>query len=177
MKRPDSGAPIISPFAIIPDALKRPLQSCGYRRDLLRSDFRAFAPALADLRKACELEPEARDDSPFRLWLIRCRLGDKEAADKDLRAFVEKSRSLDDWPAKIARFLSGQLSEPDFLKASSNATQRCQACFYAASKRLLQGRPSAATNLLAQCLATGAKTLPEYQSAAAELTFLAPAKP
>lgn len=153
-------------------------------RGFLYYDSRAFTNALADFHKASELDPEGQVSSHFGIWLIRARLGGQKAANEELQTVLEnrKSGKPDDWPSKVARFLTGQLSESDFLKASGNidekknAGQRCEALFYAGSKRLVEGDGSTATDYFQKCLGTGAKTFFEYHGAAAELKFLKVAK-
>jgi hypothetical protein len=63
LENAEQGATTISALAIKPAGLKRPLRSCGYRPDLLRSDFRygddasvplvGFAQQPMDSRSAC----------------------------------------------------------------------------------------------------------------------------
>jgi len=80
--------------------------------------------------------------------------------------------------SKIGRLLTGQMTETDFLKAATDANaqidreQRCEAYFYAGSKRLIENDPAAAKDYFQQCLAMDVKTFEEYQSAVAELKSL-----
>jgi len=153
-------------------------------RGFLYYDFRAFTNALADFHKACELDPEGQASSHFGVWLIRARLGERKAANEELQIVLanRKTWKLDDWPSRIGRFLTGQLSEADFLKADNNsdemknAGRHCEAFFYAGSKQLVEGNITIATDYFQKCLATQAKTCPEYHAASAELKFLKAAK-
>ena len=43
-----------------------------------------FTNALADFRKSCELGSDNQDYSYYRIWLIRARLGEKDAATQEL---------------------------------------------------------------------------------------------
>jgi ankyrin repeat protein len=143
------------------------------------SDYNArrFADALADFRKSCELGSDYEDYSYYRIWLIRSRQGEEEAATKELQTYlVERTPQLPtDWPLQVGRFLTGQLSESDFIKAADNTNaqtssgQHCEAYFYAGSKRMINGDKMGAVDDLKKCLATNMTTFEEFQSASAEL--------
>jgi lipoprotein NlpI len=143
-------------------------------------DLREFTNALADFRKSCELGSPCQDDSFFHAWLVRARLGEKEAATEELQTYwnSRQTGTLDDWPSKIGSFLTGQLAEPDFLKEAENSDkqkdneQHCEAYFYAGSKRLLEGDKITATDYFEKCRPTDVKDFSEYQSATAELKSL-----
>jgi ankyrin repeat protein len=141
---------------------------------------RRFTNALADFRKSCELGSDNQDYSYFRIWLIRARLGEKEAATQELVAYLEFRKTLkpDDWPSKVERFLAGQLLESDFLKAADDANlqtakeQHCEAYFYAGSKRLFENDKMGAVDYFKKCLTTNVTDFEEFTSAATELRFL-----
>lgn len=143
-----------------------------------------FPEALADYHKAVELGSKERDYSSFRIWIIRARLGEKEAGTQELAAYLasRKTGKPHDWPAKVGRFLAGQLTEADFLQASANPKaqtdqeQHCEAYFYAGSVRLVEGDKATATEYFKKCRATDVETFEEYQSAGAELKLLETAK-
>ncbi len=139
-----------------------------------------FTNSLADFRKSCELGSDTQDYSYFRIWLIRARLGEKNAATLELAAYLErrKAQKPDDWPSKVGRFLAGQLSESDFLNAADYPNlqtakeQHCEAWFYAASKRLIDGDNVGAADDFKKCLTTNVTNFEEYTSAASELSYL-----
>jgi ankyrin repeat protein len=141
---------------------------------------RRFTNALADFRKSCELGSDNQDYSHFRIWLIRARQGEKEAATRELAAYLEnrKTGKPDDWPSKVGRFLTGQLSESDFLKAADDPVlqtakeQHCEAYFYVGSKHLIENDKMGAVGYFKKCLTTNVTDLEEYASAATELLFL-----
>lgn len=141
---------------------------------------RRLTNALADFRKSCELGSDNQDYSYFRIWLIRARLGEKEAATQELAAYLEhrKAQNPDDWPSKVGRFLAGQLSESDFLKAADDPNlqtskeQHCEAYFYVGSKHLIENDKMAAVDFFKKCLTTNVTNFEEYTSAATELLFL-----
>jgi lipoprotein NlpI len=135
---------------------------------------------LADFRKSCELGSDVQDYSYYRIWLIRARLGEKDAATKELADYLEnrKTGKPDDWPSKVGSFLAGQLSESDFLKAADDPSlhtakeQHCEAYFYVGSKHLIENDRLAAVDNFKKCLTTNLTTFEEYTSAATELLFL-----
>ena len=141
---------------------------------------RRFTNALADFRKSCELGSDNQDYSYFRIWLIRARLGEREAATRELAAYLEhrKAQTPGDWPSKVGRFLAGQLSESDFLKAADDPNlqtskeQHCEAYFYVGSKHLIENDKMAAVDYFKKCLTTNVTNFEEYTSAASELLFL-----
>ena len=151
-----------------------------FARGCLRYDRQEFEDGLADFRKALELGSSYQDYACFRIWLIRTRLGEAEAASVELQTYLD-SRTTgkpDDWESKIGRFLCGQIAEPEFLAAAKNADSRteagqlCQAYFYAGSKRLFAGDEAAATDYFQKSIATEQRAYTEYGSAAAELENL-----
>ncbi|PYL10234.1 MAG: hypothetical protein DME33_01365 [Verrucomicrobia bacterium] len=135
---------------------------------------RNWTAALQDYRRFCELSPRSQQYARFGIWMIRSRLGEREAADKELAAqFNAKGK---DWPSKIQRYLLGNLSESEFLAAVSpdrkiGPDQRCEAWFYAGMKNLLDGNKSAASGLFEKC-AAGPKNVSEHAFAKAELKAL-----
>jgi lipoprotein NlpI len=147
-----------------------------HSRGCLRYDAQKFPDALIDFRTEDELDASL-DYGHFRVWLIRARLGEKEAATKELQAYLDnrKTGKPDDWAAQIARFLAGELAEPEFLKAAENADrtkeagQLCEAWFYAGTKYLIDGDKAKAAEYFDKCVATGESGFYEYRSAAAEL--------
>jgi HEAT repeat protein len=139
-----------------------------------------FTNALADFRKSCELGSNSQDYSYYRIWLIRARSEEMDAATVELKAYLDnrKTGKPNDWPSKVGRFLAGQLTESDFLKAAEDTNprtdqeQHCEAYFYAGSKRLIEDDKTTATDYFKKCLATDVKHFEEYQSADAEMKFL-----
>jgi lipoprotein NlpI len=103
-----------------------------------------------------------------------------DAATVELKAYLDnrKTGKPNDWPSKVGRFLAGQLTESDFLKAAEDTNprtdqeQHCEAYFYAGSKRLIEDDKTTATDYFKKCLATDVKHFEEYQSADAEMKFL-----
>jgi HEAT repeat protein len=152
-----------------------------HMRGCLYYDSRQFAKARADFLKAGQLGADYPDYPHYRLWLIRARLGETAAATRELEAYLaaRKTGQPGDWPSQVGRFLAGQVSEAEFLKAAKNPNaqtdreQQCEAWFYAGMKRLIAGEQTTATRYFKHCLGTGVENFEEYASARAELEFLA----
>jgi len=139
-----------------------------------------FSEALVRLRKGVELAlpHDPRDialDYP-KLWiaLLRSRLGERAAAADEIRAYA-KERGKDDWYAKMAAFVAGDLPEAEFLKVAESPDEKvrkeqaCEAAFYGGMIRLIGGDKPGARRFLEQCVATGVTNFLEYQGAEAEL--------
>lgn len=153
-----------------------------FGRGCAHYDKRIWKEALADYRKACDLDLSMRDYGRLRLWLIRARTGDREGGDQEVARYLKdrKTGKDGDWFTKIAGFLTGKLSEEDFLKAGLEGTQvekearaeKCEAYYYAGMKRLIDGDKAAARDYFKKCLDVGAKEITAHASAEAELKAL-----
>src|SRR5262249_37503489 len=141
---------------------------------------RNWTDALVDFRRRLELSQQKQDYPRFFIWLIRTRLGEKAAANKELVAYLDKrwNGAPDDWATKVANFLLDKISEADFFAAAASPdakkerSQRCEAWFYAGMKRLLNVDKTTAADYFRKCLATEEKDFTEYQFAKAELHAL-----
>lgn len=157
-----------------------------YDRGTACYDKSDWSDALADFRKASPAKSEVakldtvEDYSRIRIWLVRAKLSERDAATSELSEYL-RSRTTGkpgDWASTIARFLTGNLSESDFLKPANSGdekqaqNQTCQANFFAGSLRLINGDKSAATDSFTKCQEAGARDSYEYQSAIAELEAL-----
>ncbi|HEU5240221.1 MAG TPA: hypothetical protein VFU37_24010 [Pyrinomonadaceae bacterium] len=145
------------------------LRGCAY---FIKRDW---AKALSDFQHHCDLRKEEQYqvfEVRFYIWLIRARLGDREAADKELAPYMEghPAEWSGGWHAKIGNFLLGRISEDDFLVSLSDNPRT--AWFYAGMKRLLNNDRTSAAEDFRKLIATGDKTSDEYQVAAAELRVL-----
>lgn len=155
-----------------------PKDADAYRkRGYVRYDQRSWKNALADFRKGCELAPGEKDYPMIRIWLIRARLGERDAATRELAEYL-KGRKVAEWPKKIMRLLIGELPEDDFLKeaesrdAKTDLEQKCEAYFYVGAHRLIDGDKDKAKEYFQKCLETDLKIFNEYRSAAAESTAI-----
>jgi hypothetical protein len=158
----------------LPDGMAYHVRGCEFY------NMHNFVAAVADFRKSCKLGSEVQDYSYYRIWLIRARSGDKQAATQELVSYLKdrKAQKPPDWPLQVGRFLAGQITEADFLKAAADANakadreQHCEAYFYAGSKRLIENDKTGAADFFKKCLGTGATDFEEYHSAEAELKLL-----
>jgi HEAT repeat protein len=158
----------------LPDGEAYHMRGCQYY------NRRTFTESLGDFRKSCQLGSDAQDYSYYRIWIIRARSGEEEAATKELASYLKdrKPHNPPDWPLQIGRFLNGQITEAELLNAAVNANSRtnreqhCEAYFYAGSKRLVENDTAGAVDLFKKCLGTAVTDFEEYDSAQAELKAL-----
>lgn len=155
-----------------------------HSRGIADYDLQNFTNALVDFRMACQLRSDVTDYSQCRLWLVQARLGDRAAATKDLKTYLnQRPGNPNDWPAQIAHFLAGDITEANLLKKASipgiesSTGQLCEAYFYIGSKDLVEGDKKAATRNFKKCLATNLSDFEEYSSAQAELGIPIPPQP
>lgn len=120
------------------------------------------------------------DYARLRIWAIRARKGQTLQANQELSDYLTKRSDgkPQDWLARVAQFLLGQMTEPDFLAAATssdeylNRSQYCQAWYYCGLKQLLSGNKKQAAEDFAKSIATGQSALTEYASAKFELKAL-----
>ena len=145
----------------------------------LRYDWGDYCGALADVRES--LKYHCRVGNAYEAilgMLCRLRLGEKEAADAQLRGFTIGSpseRSREGWSATIAAFLQGEIQEEAFLKAMESPDARtaneqaCEAWYYAGFMRLIRGDATTAEAYFRKCIAVGLFAFWEHKHAVAEL--------
>lgn len=143
-----------------------------YHRGCAYFAKRDWAKALADFRRHCELrkdQPYQVFEARFYIWLIRARLGEKEAADKELAPYLEghPAEWSNGWHARIGNFLLGKISEDDFLKSLSD--DKGEAYFYVGMKRALGKDQETAAQDFKKSVAELKPTTDLHQMAAAEL--------
>ena len=142
--------------------------------------MRKWAAALADYRHFCELSESSQDYPCLSIWLIRARLGETEAASKELSTYLDKRQkaTTSDWFSKVAEHLLGKVSEADLFAAAASpdakkdSGQHCEAWFYAGMKKLFSGDKKTAADYFHKCLATEQKDFTEFQLAQSELKAL-----
>jgi lipoprotein NlpI len=136
--------------------------------------------AIVDFRRTLELKPTAQDYMRIGVWIARTKKGEKSAANDELAGYLGK-RTPDadgDWPAKIARFLMGQISEADLLAeakssdAEKDKGRHCEFWYYAGMKQLFAGDKKSAADDFRKSVATQEKRFGEYWSAKSELKAL-----
>jgi tetratricopeptide (TPR) repeat protein len=139
-------------------------------RALSRLMLGRFADAAADFEVLGEMRPDW-PYAPLLLWVTRTRAG-LEAAD-DLE--IARARMAPGWPAPVADFLLGRLSEEALFRAAihpvdrTQREQQCEAFYYAAQRHQAAGRKAVARRLFERTVATGVVDFIEYVGARAEL--------
>jgi len=158
-----------------------PLNPSGYEhRAHLQYDRRSWAEALSDFRRMVELSYANSHSAQFRIWLIRSRNGEREAADRELReAFrIRFNLEPDVWEVQIASYLTGARLEEDLLRAAQNcapslkSARFCGALFFIGARHLIENDQEGAANFFRRCIDTGEKKSREFASAGAELQSL-----
>src|SRR5215470_3596702 len=135
--------------------------------------------AIDDINGAIE-----RNDQDFYprlfLWLMRSRLGETDAANIELAAFLDKHRNVtqEEWTSKVAGYLLGNVSEANLFAAAKSSDAKkerglfCEAWFFAGMRKLLGGDEATAADYFRKCIATGQTNFVEYQLAQSELKAL-----
>jgi lipoprotein NlpI len=135
--------------------------------------------AIGDINGA--IERNNQDFYPrLFLWLMRSRLGESDAANKELAAFLDRRRDAtpEEWTSKVATYLLGNVSEADLFAAAKSSDAKkerglfCEAWFFAGMKKLLGGDKAAAADYFRKCIATERTDFVEYQLAQSELKAL-----
>ncbi len=152
------------------------LAGCNY----LKSNWK---DALSAYGRASELSKQGseQDYSQLFIWIIRTRLGEGQAADKELAAHLEKvgNTTTNEWIRKVAGHLLGKVTEADLIAAAASPDARkksgqiCEAWYYIGMKKLLSGDKKTATEDFYKCLDTKRDEFTEFQFAEAELNALA----
>jgi len=141
---------------------------------------RNWPAALADFRKHCDLNPHEQDHPRLVIWLIQTRLAQKDEADKELALWLDKraKEAPESWPAKIAAFLLGKISENELMAAAvfpdakKERDRHCDAWFYTGMKWLFAGDAASAEARFRKSLATEMKSNMNHLFAQAELIAL-----
>lgn len=137
---------------------------------------RDWPHALADYRHRFEMVEAGQEYSRLYAFVIAARLGDPDGAWKELAAYMDSRKDLQTqpWPATIARYLLGVVSETGLLASASTDSKTaqgeiCQAWYFAGMMKLIHGDKAGAAEDLKKCIATGQARYLEYQLAEPEL--------
>jgi tetratricopeptide (TPR) repeat protein len=153
-------------------------------RGLLYFNRRSWSESLADFQKACALSDTQRCCARLYSWLIRARLGERAAADQELRTALRGDTAQPgepwhrEWYRKAGEFLLGDLAESEFLFLGDRMTPdhatstKCSANFYVGMKRLLGGDREGARIHLQHSVEHPTKECREVSSAASEIRAL-----
>jgi tetratricopeptide (TPR) repeat protein len=168
-------------FADYSEALKtNPRSSAAYAAlGYLFYDSHSWRESLTNFRASIANGSSNQDYDQLRIFLIRARLGEREAAIKELEQYVGSSNGkANDWFSTIGRFLTGRISEQEFLTLAERGDkrtiqeQRCEAFFYAATVRMLKGENAKAKEYFQRSVETNVTNFTEYVSAKAELELI-----
>ena len=146
-----------------------------YRRGCLYYDRHAGKEALADFAKAIQIDPKNEDYARVRTALVYLRLNERDQVKASLRQLsVNSDRVQDEWPARIAAFLNGDVNRDAFLAWAASSPslikeRECQAYFYAGTLRLINHDARSAGSDFEHAVGTTQKALLEYSRAQAEL--------
>ena len=138
--------------------------------------------ALNDFKQCATLSPYPflTDYAALRIWVVKARKGQTDQANQELSDYLAKRSAgkPGDWLVRVARFLTGQMGEPEFLAAATssdahvNRHQQCQTWYYCGLKQLLSGNRKLAADDFAKSIATEQTSVPEYACAKFELKAL-----
>lgn len=140
-----------------------------------------FTDALTDVRKCLALPDDGSHDYASILGML-CRLrdGEEPIATRELSIPFDgrDGRTPGDWPASIALFLQGGITEEELLTLAGSRDGResrkrnCEAWFYIGSRRLSQRNATEAKKAFQQCVASKVLDFWEHKHAVAELDRL-----
>lgn len=163
------------------EALKiNPRSSAAYSAlGYLFYDSHSWHDALTNFRASIANGSRNQDYERLRIFLIRVRLGEREASIKELEQYLaSRNGRANDWFSTIGHFLTGRLSEQEFLMIAERGDkqaiqeQRCEAYFYAATVRMLKGENAKAKEYFQRSVETNITNFTEYVSAKAELELI-----
>ncbi len=147
-------------------------------RGSLRCGRHDYAEALTDFRTAAEageLPAASRDFIHCAIWLCRAEMGEETEATEELRAYAagrKPGEKTDGWQADAVQFLTGAMSEEDYLKPPPGSNgpgwwpgRFYARYFYAGVKRSLAGKPAKAAEYFQLCeRMTGYQTLESWMA-------------
>jgi tetratricopeptide (TPR) repeat protein len=152
---------------------------CYLQRGMSAYDMQRWRDAEGDLRQgATRLLTDSQITSQLLLWVARARTGDASGATDELLAVMRVGRIRGDRFWAAAQFLTGQVTEPDYLAAVAKMPDdevealKAEAFFLAGGKRLAFGDRAAGLTLMRNAIATEAETSYAYERARAELATL-----
>jgi rhomboid protease GluP len=152
-----------------------PADTFGFiMRANVRYAQRDWPGALRDLQTAVGLDPVEASGARLYVWVLRSRLGMREAATDELKRSLAEGLGAQ-WQADIkpiAVYLSGDLDEAQ-LAALLPDSVRSAADYFCGMKRLIDGDHKAATEFFERCIESGDAGAFETIHAKAELELLA----
>ena len=139
-----------------------------------------WSAALEDYNRLLKVSNQGQNYPRLYVWLIRQRMGQKDAANKELTDYLDQrgNASRNDWYSNVASFLLGKASEVELLAMAKIPDSRnktghlCEAWFYIGMKKLLADDKTGAEACLKASLDTNQQEYTEYHFAEAELKAL-----
>jgi tetratricopeptide (TPR) repeat protein len=136
--------------------------------------------ALNDYNQLFQFSNQSQDFPHLYVWLIRARMGETDAANKELADYLDQrgNAARNDWYSNVASFLLGRASEIELLAIGKIPDDRsktghlCEAWFYIGMKKLLAGDKTGAESCFQASVATNQQEYTEYHFAEAELRAL-----
>ena len=136
--------------------------------------------ALDDYNRLFQLSNQSQDFPHLYVWLIRARMGERDAANKELTDYLDQrgNGARNAWYSNVASFLLGRASEVELLAVAkipdslSKTGHLCEAWFYIGMKKLLAGDKTGAEGCFQASVATNQQEYTEYHFAEAELKAL-----
>ena len=140
-------------------------------RGVVRSERKQFDKALADLDRVVAPSTHA----PYARIignLTARKMGDEKAA----KRYLENSEraASDEWPAPVLRYLQGELTEAQLLKAAKTNDQQTEARSYLAMDLLIRGKKDDALPHLRWVKTNGNRLYIEYLMAVQQLEAIEP---
>ncbi|SPE52912.1 hypothetical protein SBV1_1610004 [Verrucomicrobia bacterium] len=140
-----------------------------------------WIPALENCRQALELGSVSSDLRSY-IWLIRAQTGEEAEGNRELEDYLKslKVPKTNQWEASLARFLSGGLTETNFLVQATTTAKRpsavrgqvCDSLYFAGMKHKLAGDKQGALELFQKCMETKDDNSFSYLNAVVEMRAL-----
>jgi Tfp pilus assembly protein PilF len=139
------------------------------------------ADSIAQLESACAAH--APEEVHARIWIWMQR-ADRDAADRELRAWFDEARIDDPWELRLAAFLLGEGTDAGLIEAAAAETASriargappdflaCEALFYAALRHERRGEIEAAIEFHVRAHVESAQTAWEWHMADARFRAL-----
>jgi hypothetical protein len=144
----------------------------GVDRDAMAN----YEGAISDFVQAIKL---ANDDAAYERYFLLLTLRRLHRSEAPAGLALAMPAWNDHWHIMIGRFLTGGLSEADFLTAADQGVhvdlgaQHCEAYYYVGMTHLLAGDTTTARSFFDQCVGTHYTSWQEFELAQAELARLA----
>jgi lipoprotein NlpI len=149
-------------------------------RGISHYSSRHWSEALQDFNHFFDLSKDEQDYPRLFVWMITTRLNGADAANKDLRAYLDRrpKAAPSDWFSNVVGHILGNVTQADLIAAAKSPDKKTEsgqlgeAWFYSGMKSLFAGDKTAAADDFRKCLAIEPKIWVAYQFAETELKSL-----